>query len=226
MAEAIGEILTPALGVALSPFPIVAVILMLTSNQGRIKGPAFAVGWMAGLAAMVGILLAIAGRLSIEPSDDGPSTTASIARLLLGLGLLALALWKWQSRPGEGETPPMPNWMASIERASPSRAVAIGAGLSALNLKNLMFNLIAGTAIASSDASPRGEFAAWIAYILLASVTVIAPVAWYLGSPASASARLDEPRRWLIRNSGVLVGLILLVIGVSQIGGAISDLGS
>lgn len=225
MAEAIGEILTPALGVALSPFPIVAVILMLTSGRGRAKGLAFTLGWVLGLAAVVGILLLVAAWLGIEPSDDGPSTAASIVRLVLGAGLVVLAVRKWQSRPAPDETPPMPGWVASIERASPLKAVGFGAVLSGLNPKNLMFNLIAGTAIASSYASPREEVFVWIAYILLASATVIGPVVWYLLAPASAAARLDQPRRWLIRNSSVMVGLILLIIGVSQIGKAISDLG-
>ena len=225
MAQAIGDILTPALGVALSPFPIVAVIIMLTSGRGRAKGIAFAVGWMAGLAALVGILLVVADRFDIEPGDDGPSTSTSIIRLLLGVGLLVLASRKWTSRPRTGETPAMPAWMASIERAGPTRGVAFGFGLSGLNPKNLMFNVIAGTAIASSGASPRGEVIVWIAYILLASATVIGPVAWYLVAPATGATRLDPLRRWLVRNSSVMVGMLLLIIGFSQIGDGIAGLG-
>ena len=214
-----------ALGVALSPFPIVAVILMLTSGRGRANGPAFAVGWVLGLAAVVGILLAIAGWIRIEPGGDGPSTTASVVRLALGIGLLVLAIRKWQSRPTDDETAPMPGWMTSIERAGPINAVVIGLVLSGLNPKNLMFNLIAGTAIASSEASTSGEIVAWIAYIVIASLSVIGPVAWYLAAPASASARLDQPRRWLVQHSTAMVAVTVLLIGVSQIGKAIGELG-
>ena len=226
MAVAIGDILTPALGVALSPFPVVAVILMLTSSQGRIKGTAFVVGWALGLVAVVGLLLIVASQVGIEPADDGPSTTASLVRLLLGVGLLGLAAKNVRSRPKAGETPPMPDWMASIEGASPAKACAFGAMLSGLNPKNLMFNLIAGTAIASSGASAGGEIAAWAVYILLASATVLAPVLWYLASPGTAVPRLEQSRHWLIRNSGVLIAVMLLVIGVSQIGEAITHLGA
>jgi hypothetical protein len=170
-------------------------------------------------------MLVIADRVGIESSGDEPSTTASVVRLALGIGLLALAARKWRTRPKEGEAPPMPSWMASIERASPVRALAFGAGLSGLNIKNLMFNLVAGTAIASSGASAGGEIVAWALYLLLASLTVIVPVAWYLISPAGAAPKLEEPRRWLIQNSTVMLALMLLVIGVSQIGEAISALG-
>jgi threonine/homoserine/homoserine lactone efflux protein len=225
MAEAIGDILTPALGVALSPFPIVAVIIMLTSDRGRTKGPAFAVGWVLGLAAVVGILLILADNVGIEPSDDGPSTTASIVRLLLGIGLLVLAVTSWRSRPVADEVASMPRWMTSIHRAGPLAALAYGFGLSGLNPKNLLFNIIAGTAIASSSVSRNGEIVAWLVYLLLASVPVVGPVGWYLLSPASASTSLDRSRRWLVQNNTAMVAVMLLVIGVSQIGTGIAELG-
>ena len=45
MGEAIGTILPMAVSVALSPVPIIAVVLML----GTRRGPAFLLGWLAGL---------------------------------------------------------------------------------------------------------------------------------------------------------------------------------
>jgi len=49
MGQAIGSVLPLALGVALSPIPIVAVVLMLTPPRGKINGPAFVVGWLVTL---------------------------------------------------------------------------------------------------------------------------------------------------------------------------------
>jgi Sap, sulfolipid-1-addressing protein len=51
MGEAIGQILPTAIGVAVSPLPIVAVALMLVTPKGRVNGPAFVLGWIAGLVA-------------------------------------------------------------------------------------------------------------------------------------------------------------------------------
>jgi hypothetical protein len=39
MAEAIGQVLSLGVGVALSPVPIVAVVLMLGTPQARSNGP-------------------------------------------------------------------------------------------------------------------------------------------------------------------------------------------
>jgi hypothetical protein len=46
MGEAIGQSLPLAIGVALSPIPIIAVVLMLTTPRARSNGPAFVVGWL------------------------------------------------------------------------------------------------------------------------------------------------------------------------------------
>jgi Sap, sulfolipid-1-addressing protein len=46
LGEAIGDLLPSAVGVALSPIPIVAVILMLGTPRARSNGPAFAAGWV------------------------------------------------------------------------------------------------------------------------------------------------------------------------------------
>jgi threonine/homoserine/homoserine lactone efflux protein len=115
--------------------------------------------------------------------------------------------------------------MTSLANAAPLRAFGYGAGLAGLNPKNLLFNIVAGTAIAGSGASATGELVAWILYILLASLAVLTPVAWFLVAPAAAAARLESPRPWLIRNSPVMVAMIVLAIGVSQIGEGISGLG-
>ena len=53
MADVAGEILVFAVGIAISPIPIIAVILMLFSARARINGPAFLLGWVAGITVEV-----------------------------------------------------------------------------------------------------------------------------------------------------------------------------
>ena len=108
MGEAIGAVLAPAVGVALSPFPIIGVILMLFSPRARTLGPMFAVGWVLGLAVVIALVLIFADPANLEDDASDPSTASAIIHLVLGLLLLFLALKQWQGRPKEGETPEMP----------------------------------------------------------------------------------------------------------------------
>jgi len=52
MGQAISEVLTFAVGVAISPMPIIAVILMLFSQRAKVNGPAFLLGWVLALAVV------------------------------------------------------------------------------------------------------------------------------------------------------------------------------
>ena len=91
MGEAIGQLLPFAFGVAVSPMPIVAVVLMLVSRRARTNGPAFLVGWMAGIAIAGAILLSVAG--PANASDNGePADWVNWLKLVLGLLLVLVAV--------------------------------------------------------------------------------------------------------------------------------------
>ena len=68
MENALGSILPQAIGVAISPVPIIAVILMLFSKRARSNGPAFLVGWVLALVVVGSIVLVLAnlGKISTE----------------------------------------------------------------------------------------------------------------------------------------------------------------
>jgi hypothetical protein len=72
VAESIGEILTYAIGVAISPVPIIAVILMLFSTRARVNGPMFLAGWVVALGVVSAVAYALA-----EAGDAATDSTAS-----------------------------------------------------------------------------------------------------------------------------------------------------
>lgn len=226
MGEAIGEILTPAVGVALSPIPIVAVILMLFSAKAKTNGPAFVGGWIAGILVIEALVLIFADPANVSGENGNPSTTASVIQLVLGILLLLLAVKQWRGRPKGDEEPKMPKWMATIDKTTPIMAVGLGAFLSGINPKNLIFNLSAGTSIVSSNASTGGQIATVIIYALLATLSVGVPVIWYLAAPDSASKALEKARVWLVHNNAIVMAVLFLLIGVNIIGKGISGLAS
>jgi hypothetical protein len=65
MGPAIGDVLPLALGVALSPIPIIAVILMLLSPKAQENGAAFLVGWVAGIAGVSIVVTALSGNAGL-----------------------------------------------------------------------------------------------------------------------------------------------------------------
>jgi hypothetical protein len=98
VGNAIGNILPLALGVAISPIPIIAVILMLLSPKAHTNGPAFLVGWVAGLAAVSVAVTALSGTAGLG-SGGGSSVVGSLIKILLGLLLVGLAVREFRNRP-------------------------------------------------------------------------------------------------------------------------------
>ena len=135
LTDAIGGLLPAAVGVALSPIPIVAVILMLGTPKARTNGPAFAVGWILGLLTVSVIVLVLAN--GAERRASSASDSVNWITLLLGVALFMMAGRQWRSRPKKGEAPTMPKWMNAIDKVDPPRAVVLGLALSGANPKNL-----------------------------------------------------------------------------------------
>ena len=99
MGQAIGGSLPLAVGIALSPIPIIAVVLMLTSRRAKVNGPAFVLGWLIGLGIVGAIVLAVAGTGGASKSG-APATWLSwvmtvlclvIAAKIIGDGISGLA---------------------------------------------------------------------------------------------------------------------------------------
>ena len=221
LSQTIGDILPLAFGVALSPMPIIAVILMLATPRARSNGAAFAAGWMLGLLAVSGIVLVLAGA---GESSDGPGTAGSIARIVLGLALFGLAAKQWRSRPAEGEEAPMPAWMATIDEFTSGRSLLLGAALSGPNPKNLALAAAAGATIADGGLSNSQSAIAVAAFVVLASVTVAGPVLFFLVAGDTASGPLAAVKSFMADNVAAIMMVLFIVLGARVLGSGFAGL--
>lgn len=207
-----GELLPAAVGIAISPVPIAAVILMLFSARARTNGTAFVAGWIAGLALVGGIMLAFGG--SSAGTTDSPSSASLVIKAALGALLLVAAARLWRQRPGEGDEPQMPKWMTSIDSFSAPKSLGVAALLSGVNPKNLALNATGVMVISQTQMSSAQTWTAFAVFVLIASATVIAPVAYYLIAGKRAEARLESMKTWLILNNAAVMSVLLLIFGV------------
>jgi threonine/homoserine/homoserine lactone efflux protein len=223
VGEAIGEVLSFGVGVSLSPVPVIAVVLMLATPHGGKDGPAFLLGWVVGLGAVGTIILLISS--GADASDDGaPATWASLLQLVLGLALVALAVKQWRGRPQGGAEPALPQWMSTIDRFTPARAVAMGVALSAINPKNLILVAGAAAAIAATGASAGDQAVALAVFVAVGTLGPGVPVAISFLLGDRAQEVLDGLKRWMARESTTIMAVLCLVIGAKLIGDAISGL--
>lgn len=223
MGDVGGQILPIAVGVALSPVPIIAVVLMLTTDRGRVNGPAFVLGWIAGLAVAGTAILLLAGQA--DASDGGePATWVGVLKLLLGLGLLALAVKQWRGRPADSEVAELPSWMQKIDGFAPGRALALAVALAAVNPKNLLLTVGAATTIAHAGLEAGEQAVALGVFILVASLGIGAPVAIYFALGEKSASLLGGLKDWMAHNNAAIMTVLLLVLGAKLLGDGITAL--
>ena len=187
MGQAIGQVLSFGVGVALSPVPIIAVVLMLATPQGRVNGPAFLIG--AGFSAWRSWGLVVACRQWRRSQQGGaPQDWVSIVKIVLGVLLLLLAARQWRGRPRGDTQPELPTWMKTIDTLTPPKALGMEILLSAANPKNTILVVGAAAAIAQTGVDTADQTVALAVFVALGTLGPGIPVGIYF-------LMRDRPRR-------------------------------
>ena len=216
MGQGISEILTFAVGVAISPVPIIAVILMLFSQRARINGPAFLIGWVLALAAVSAVVYALT-----DAGDASTSNTASDAiswgKIALGVLLLLLAGRTWRRRPGPSDQAAMPKWMNGIDTLTAGKALGLGLLLAGINPKNLILTAGAAAGLAQLGLSTSDAVVSLVVFVVIGSLTIACPVVYYLVGGEHAKEQLDTVKAWLGAHNAAVMTVLLLVFGANLI---------
>ncbi len=223
MGAAIGGSLPLAVGVAVSPIPIVAVILMLTTQRARVNGLVFIAGWLAGLAVIGAIALGIAGPADAS-SSGAPATWVSWLKVVIGAALLLVAALQFRSRPKSGDRVELPKWIARVDEIKPLPAAGLGVVMGGLNPKNLLLAAAAAAAIAQTGISGAEQAIAYAVFALIGTIGVGTPVVIYFAMGARSEKLLTDLKDWMARNNAVIMAVICLIIGVKLIGDGITGL--
>ncbi|HKN44645.1 MAG TPA: GAP family protein [Propionibacteriaceae bacterium] len=222
MGSVIGEILPLAVGIAISPIPIIAVILMLLSPRAKGASVGFMIGWLAGIVVAIVVFTLLSS--VIPQRSAGGSSVGGVIKIIFGVLLLFLAFRQWRGRPAKGEQATMPKWMSAIDSMTAAKALGLGFLLAAVNPKNLLMAASAGLIIGKAGLGfGQGLALVIIIFVLLAACTVLIPVIGYLIASARLSGPLDRLRGWLVENNSTIMAVLLLVIGVALIGKGIAS---
>jgi hypothetical protein len=223
MGTAIGESLPLAIGIAFSPIPIIAIVLILTSRKARVNGPVFVLGWLVGLGIVGAIALWIAGPSDASQSG-GPATWVSWLKIGLGVLLLVVAAREFRSRPHGDDEAPMPKWMASIDKTTPVAAAGLAAVLAGANPKNLILAVGGAATIAQTGISGGEQAIAYLVFALVGTLGVGIPVGIYFAMGPRSDHLLAELKDRMSRHNAVIMAVLCLIIGAKLIGDAIGAL--
>ena len=223
MGEAIGQVLSLGVAVAISPLAIIAVTLMLVAPHGRVTAPSFLAGWLLGLVVVGAVVLLVVGPAEIGAAGQ-PEDWVSWVLLVVGMLLLLVAWRQWRGRPRGDDIAKGPKWMAAVRGFTALQAFGFGALFSGGKPKNLLLAIGAAVEIGQTGI-PGGEQAlAYAAFVAIGTVGVAVPLVLYVVLGERAGSVLGALERWMIDNNAVVITVLCVVAGVKLIGDGIAGL--
>ncbi|MEM9326536.1 MAG: GAP family protein [Bacteroidota bacterium] len=210
MIEALSPSLPIALALALSPAPILALIIILMTPQAKKNVLFYMVGWYLGIIAVAIVVFVMPG-INNGQTEGGrflPMAQLSLAALFLGT-----AVWKWIHRPRKGDPIHTPKLFRHLDELGRFQSMFMGFALSGLNIKNIA--LIVAGALTIQFASAYGSIAvlSLLAFALVATGALLMVVAIYYLRRSQIDPVFARWKRWLIKHNNTILIVILIVFG-------------
>jgi Sap, sulfolipid-1-addressing protein len=223
VGSVLGDVLPLAVGVAISPIAVIAVILMLFGPKARATSLGFLFGWV--FAILITVIASMALSAQVEAGESNkPSAVVSWIKLLLGVAALAISVKQWRTSLTEDLPPVTPKWMGSVEKIKLPGAAGLGFALVAFSPANLALCVAGGVTIGGGSLSDGGDAVAVTTFAVVACAAVVIPVAAYGIAADRMRGPLDSLKRWLERNNATVMAVLMLVIGAVLLGKGLGDL--
>ena len=198
------DLLLIGLGITLEPFPLIAFLLILSSQKGTRKGLAFILGWLACLVVVIGAVILLTGGKPPAPAT-APSTAVLAIKLALGVALILYAVRQERRR---GRPRKSPAWMARLDGFSALSAAGLAAFLQPWAL------VAAGAAtVSQAKLSNVWEWLILLLFCLLATSSFLYLELSAAFRPAAADALIKKLRNWLDTHQDQVIIVISLLLG-------------
>ncbi len=193
-----------AVGLMVSPAPIIELILVLFSKRRTVNSVVFIATLWLTTAAVVAM-----GALGGNAADGGssePSTLMGWVFVGLAILLLLIGAMNWRNRADTSE----PAVFSTVSGMGPAPVAFLAFGAVAINPKNTVLVLAAGQAIGSSP-SP---FVVGLIFVLLATAPYWLAVGYALLGGEPAHDRLDRMRAWLVAHNRLIMAIVCVALGL------------
>jgi Sap, sulfolipid-1-addressing protein len=221
MWQALGGLLPIAVAAAISSIPITVTILILLSPNRNTAALPFLAGWVVGAAGVIVLCALFASFLPKSPIS-GPDILSASLFMVIGVALVVLGIVNLRRRPQNDEAG-LPDWLSRVSSfgALGSFAVAV---LLDIRPKGLLLGMIGGLILHSASVK-TGEAAVLVAiYTVIATSTVVLPIAASFVARRRVEAKLISARDWLSKNGHILTSVMMLMIGVVIVGAGLVEL--
>ncbi|KTS08265.1 GAP family protein [Microbacterium testaceum] len=212
----LSSLLPLAVGMAISPLPIVAVVAILLSARGRTAAPAYTGAFLLVTLAVIGVGAATSAGASAASHGEGGKIVVLVLTALLTVGFTVVAVVSWRGRPKPGTAPVAPGWLAAVDAITPARAAGLGVLMAATNSKNLPLELKGGALLGAAHLPVAVTVLLCVALAVAGSLALVLPtLLGATGLPAVVSA-LRRLKDEMIAHNAVIMTVLFAILAATE----------
>jgi len=212
-----------AVGMLLSPLPIVAIVAIVLAPRGRACAPVFTATFTLVAFAVIGLGALGAARASASTGPGG-RTVSLILAIVLGIGFAGFAIASWMSRPRDGAPATAPKWLAAIDGVTPLSAAGLGLVMAVTNTKNIPLELKAGAVIGEAHLAPLAAVGLCIAVALAGSLLLVVPALVELAGTTRVRTALQSLKSQLITHNAAMMTVLFAILAANELAQVIQRL--
>lgn len=210
------NLLPLAVGMLLSPLPIVAIVAIVLAPRGRSCAPAYTAAYTLVAFAATGLGALGAARASAS-SGPAAQTVSLILAIVLALGFTVFAVASWMSRPKDGTPATAPKWLAAIDGVTPLSAAGLGLVMAVTNTKNIPLELKAGALIGEAHLAPLAAVGLCLAIALAGSLLLVVPALVQLTGTARVHSALQALKSQLITHNAAMMTVLFAILAANEL---------
>lgn len=208
MGAVLAGLIPSAIGFAISPIPIIELILVVFSRRARVNGLVFLL-----TVAVPTFVIPLLGATVVQATTGGGGESgggAAWVKLAFGALLLVFAFANLRKYHDED----VPKVFGAIERMGPGAVFGLAIGVTLVNPKNLALLLAAGETMREASLSTGAMVVAVSVFTAVALAPYVAVIGYQALGGASSAARLEGLKAALLRNNHRIMFWVCLAIGM------------
>lgn len=209
------QLLPLAMGMLLSPLPVVAVVAILLAPRGRSSAPVYTAAFTLASLAVIA-LGAVTSAQAAASDGPGARLVSLVIAVAMTLGFSVFAVVSWRSRPAPGTPPVAPAWLAAIDGVTPLSAAGLGLLMAVANSKNIPLALKGGALIGEAHLPLAAAVGLCIALAVAGSSLLILPAVLELTGSRRVRAALARLKQDLVAHNAAMMTVLFAILAATE----------
>lgn len=210
------QLIPLAVGMLISPLPIVAIVAIVLAPRGRSAAPVYTATFTAVTFVLVSVGALSSSSAASASGTAGDSLVSLVLAVLLAIGFAVFAVVSWVTRPKNGAPAVAPKWLAAIDTITPAGAASLGFAMAVANSKNVPLALKGGALIGEARLPILGAVGLCLALSIAASALLIIPALVELGGSPRVTRALQHLKSEMIAHNAAMMTVLFAVLAANE----------